>query len=116
MQFTRDGLPNTCSKCGRPVDDGYWFANNTDEARSGAGICKHCIIAQNKYPEEFPLQNVSGIGYQFAWAFAHFGIYTLDDLAKADAKSIKEEFSVYSGSHLHKGRVARLIKQAKETV
>ena len=37
---TKAGLPNTCSLTGQVITEGYWFAANEDEARSGAGICQ----------------------------------------------------------------------------
>lgn len=35
---TRAGLPNTCSLTGETITEGYWFAANEDEARSGLGL------------------------------------------------------------------------------
>ena len=35
---TTAGLPNTCSITGKEITEGYWFAANTDEARSGLGL------------------------------------------------------------------------------
>jgi hypothetical protein len=35
---TEAGLPNSCSVTGQPISEGYWFAQNIDEARSGLGI------------------------------------------------------------------------------
>ena len=38
---TEAGLPNTCSKCGKPVE-GKWFAESVDHARAGLGLCAEC--------------------------------------------------------------------------
>ena len=36
------GLPNTCSKCGKPIEGDEWFAENEDFARAGIGYCADC--------------------------------------------------------------------------
>lgn len=41
MKKTIQGLPNTCSKCGKLVED-VWFAKNDDVALAGGGICVKC--------------------------------------------------------------------------
>jgi hypothetical protein len=42
MIKTSEGLPNTCSNCGRPVGSGYWYSENADSARAGVGLCSQC--------------------------------------------------------------------------
>lgn len=45
---TAVGLPNTCSVTGKPITEGYWFAANNDEARSGQGISRAAFENQGK--------------------------------------------------------------------
>jgi predicted flap endonuclease-1-like 5' DNA nuclease len=36
-----DGLPNTCSGCGR-LQERFWLAANRDASRAGGGLCPEC--------------------------------------------------------------------------
>ncbi len=40
MIKTMRGLPNSCSQCGKPIKEGYWYAANEDAAFAGQGICE----------------------------------------------------------------------------
>lgn len=41
---TSVGLPNTCTVCGGWINESTWFAHNVDEARSGMGGHKKCLV------------------------------------------------------------------------
>jgi phosphohistidine phosphatase SixA len=40
---TSVGLPNTCSVCGKPIEEKTWFAEHVDGARSGVAGHKACM-------------------------------------------------------------------------
>jgi len=48
---TTRGLPNTCTKCGKPIKGGKWFAKSDDHARAGQGYCAKCAKALAKPPK-----------------------------------------------------------------
>lgn len=47
MIETHLGLPNTCSRCGRPAGP-TWWADTVDAARAGQGLCADCAGAVPK--------------------------------------------------------------------
>lgn len=55
MEPTRVGLPNSCSRCAQPVQEGHWMAEHDDAARSGSALCVHC------YVEEKALQQLAEV-------------------------------------------------------
>lgn len=40
MIKTSVGLPNNCSVTGKPIKEGYWYADSEDAAIAGQGICE----------------------------------------------------------------------------
>lgn len=51
MIKTKRGLPNTCSICEKPCTE-FWYAENTDAARAGGGLCADCEEIERKSAEE----------------------------------------------------------------
>ena len=124
MIETREGLPNSCSVCGRMMPGPTWWARDVDAARSGLGMCEEaatsgawCAPALGESMIDDVLRPghvddltvIRGIGPRTAEDLASVGVTRFEDLAAADAEELARRLNGSSAA-----QVARWIVLAQD--
>lgn len=103
---TRDGLPNTCSRCGQ-YPGVTWYAPSTAQAIAGAGLCAKCYqpshappaapsndesarVKQKDNIAALPDRHYRGLNDKRRAALNAAGIHTIRDLINTSADRLAE--------------------------